>query len=70
MKRYLLFFYERFYPRGGWHDLTGQFHTLEQAKEVAKAKSCGVRHDDYYQIVDMATRTVVDTNDRNAPTPE
>lgn len=31
MKRYLLFIYERYYPRGGMEDLVGQFNTIDEA---------------------------------------
>jgi len=31
MKQYLLFAYAGYYPAGGWHDLCGDFDTIEDA---------------------------------------
>ena len=50
--RYLVFGYENYYPRGGWHDFQAAFAELEHA-EAYDVKG------DYYQIVDLATMKVV-----------
>lgn len=33
VKRYLLFAGDQYYPSGGWHDLSGEFDSIEEAEE-------------------------------------
>lgn len=54
MKRFLLFFVESYYPRGGWDDFKKDYDTLEEAHAAGKAyvdsdTYCGR---DTYHIVD------------------
>jgi len=51
MKRFMLFTWDTYYPRGGLHDLAGTFDSVEEA--VAQAtKEC-------YQVVASPTLEVV-----------
>jgi hypothetical protein len=53
LKRYLLFRFYQYYPRGGWEDFAGDFDTFDEAKESE------LGHGDNYQIVDTTTKKVV-----------
>lgn len=55
VKRFLLFIFDEFYPRGGWNDFVDSFDTLEEAQTRAKA-----RRGDWYHIIDTQTGTEVD----------
>jgi hypothetical protein len=55
MKRYALFAYDTYYPRGGWNDSKGVFDTLDHAKAIGDALDTH----DYYHVVDLMTGTVV-----------
>jgi hypothetical protein len=37
MNRFLLFAGDFYYPKGGWHDLQGNFETAETAEQAVKA---------------------------------
>lgn len=52
LKRYLVFSFETYYPRGGWRDFHGSFDTLEEAK-ASSPKG------DHAHIVDTLTGGVV-----------
>lgn len=54
-KRYAVFTYDRYYPRGGWSDFRGAHETLEEA--VAAMNAC---RDDYGEVVDLETLRVVE----------
>jgi len=56
MKKYLLFTFEQYYPRGGMNDFEGSYATIEEAKErFVKLKSkC-----QYGQIVEHETMKIV-----------
>ena len=49
-KKYILFQYDKFYPRGGLMDIIGSFDTIEEAKEFAKKDRT-----DYTVILDRDT---------------
>lgn len=48
MKRFLLFEFDDYYPRGGWDDLTGDFET----QDAAERHRMNNPKNDNYQIVD------------------
>ena len=54
MKQFLVFAFDQYYPVGGWHDLAGQFDTLDEAREFAAASNA-----DWTQIVDLQTGDIV-----------
>ncbi len=54
MKKYLLFSGDMYYPCGGWDDFQGEYDTIEEAKEIAEKQG-----DEWWQIVDLATREVI-----------
>lgn len=57
MKRFLLFVFDEFYPRGGWNDFVDSYETLEAAQARART-----RRSDFYQIVDQTLGEVVEEN--------
>jgi hypothetical protein len=60
MKRFLVFEGERYYPRGGWHDLLVSCDTIEEARAAIFS---GDYDEDYWShIVDTATGTIIETN--------
>lgn len=50
MKRYLLFAYWTYYPRGGWLDFVGSFDTQEEAESAALANKKS-----HWHIIDANT---------------
>jgi hypothetical protein len=48
MKRYLLFAFDKYYPKGGWEDFIGSFDTIEECKQLSMIE----RFYDEYQIID------------------
>ena len=50
MKRFGVFTYDQYYPRGGWDDFRAAHDTLDEAKEHVKQ-----RNPEYYHIVDFTT---------------
>ena len=64
MKRYLVFYGEIYYPKGGMNDFIGDSDTLEAAKECVlnaeKARSSGqYRLDTWAMIYDTEQREIV-----------
>jgi hypothetical protein len=59
-RRYLLFAGNRYYPKGGWLDLVGEFDLLDDARASMPANITIFRHKLWYQIVDTTTRAIVD----------
>ncbi len=51
MKRYILFGYDGYYPRGGWNDFIASFDTVAEAFDAIRR--------DYFQIVDLTTGKIV-----------
>lgn len=58
MKRYLLFVFESYYPRGGWDDFAGSFDVLSFAIESGGRKS-GNQTLANFHVVDSETGSVV-----------
>ena len=57
-KRYLVFEYDKYYPRGGFGDLFGSYETIEEAeKAIEDHKEKG--GSDFYEIYDRLTGTIV-----------
>lgn len=54
MKKYLLFAFGQYYPRGGLRDLVGSFDTLEEAAAVASEPEItrNFAGEEYVQIFD------------------
>lgn len=50
IKRYLVFSYTDYYPKGGWDDLIGMADTENEA--IALLSSSKDKYDDNYRIVD------------------
>lgn len=48
MKRYLLFGYNEFNPRGGMNDAISSFNTIEEAADFCKKDN-----KDFYNLLDM-----------------
>lgn len=48
MKRYLLFAGDQYYPSGGWHDLSGEFDSIEEAEEYVFERGY-----EWWHVVDM-----------------
>ena len=63
MKRYLLFGYNQYYPRGGWYDLQGSFDTPQEAIKAAKTGESMVAEVgyDWWHIIDTETMSIVVT---------
>lgn len=72
MKRYLLFMYSTYYPRGGWDDFIDSYATIDEASIAALARfetdainsrHCDfdpIRHYDFGHIVDSLTGVKID----------
>lgn len=60
MKRFLLFEFDDYYPRGGWDDMTGDFDT----QDAAERHRMNTANGDNYQIVDthLPTQRVIADN--------
>ena len=54
MKRYLLFYFDMYYPSGGANDFHGDFDTVDDAKNAAMTASW-----DFVQILDTKTKNIV-----------
>jgi len=50
MKRFLVFAYEQYYPRGGWGDFVGDFDTLEEVYAADLGK-----YTEWAHVVDLTT---------------
>jgi hypothetical protein len=59
MKRFLLFSFDDYYPRGGWNDLRGSFDALQAAIDAAMAMPTDDFNVQECQIVDLQTGIVV-----------
>lgn len=57
MQQYLLFTYNKFYPKGGWRDFRESFLTLAEAIVAVANKSDD--NAEYWHVVDMDTQTIV-----------
>lgn len=58
MKRYLLFAYDQYYPRGGWGDFKDSFDSLEEAFAYGLHKyPDGEKRYDWCHVVDTETWT-------------
>lgn len=60
MKRYFVFGYYKYYPRGGMNDFLANFETEEEANNYVsdKRKSTAIDYDyDYYEVVDILDYT-------------
>ena len=57
MKRFLIFAGLEYYPMGGWGDFYDSAETVEDALEKLAHAQCN----DWWQIVDSTTGTVVKT---------
>lgn len=63
MIKYVVFAGEFFYPAGGWEDMVGVFITIEDARKlVSQNKRAWDRDNKWYQIVDLMTWRIVETN--------
>lgn len=60
MNRYLLFAGSQYYPSRGWRDFIASFET--KAEAVHEAAKGG---EDWWQIVDLDTESVVDEGTRS-----
>jgi hypothetical protein len=58
-ERYLLFAGDRYYPGGGWKDFKMSFPSVELAVKAVK----GLDDYDWWQVVDVETRTIVQSED-------
>lgn len=47
MKRYLLFAFDDYYPKGGWNDFAGDFGNLDDAIAAARAAVTIASGDDF-----------------------
>lgn len=56
---YLVFAGNTYYPMGGWSDFIGTAKTVDAARLLALHE----QHD-WYEIVDLATLTAVETNEQ------
>lgn len=56
--RYLLYGGSHAYPKGGWRDYAGSFASLRKARDEV-----GLRHFDWWHIVDRLTLTVVEEHE-------
>jgi hypothetical protein len=54
MKRYALFSFDQYYPKGGMEDFVGFFDTVHEARNVNIKR--------WYQIVDTSNWCVVEQN--------
>ena len=55
MKRFWLFMYEMYYPRGGMSDCVGSYDTIEEAIKGAEERG----YNDYMEILDSETGLMV-----------
>lgn len=55
MKRYWLFCFNKYYPKGGFQDFRGSFDTIYQCIE----KASKVDKDNYYQVFDSQDQKIV-----------
>lgn len=55
MKRYVLFAFDTYYPRGGWGDMRGTFEVLDDALAASRGLT-----QEHWHIVDMQTRRIVE----------
>lgn len=55
MKRYLVFKGSDYYPNGGWEDFSGDFDTIEEAREAATTNRYEWSH-----IIDTTTKKEVE----------
>jgi hypothetical protein len=56
MERYLVFYFEDYYPAGGWNDFKKSFDALDEAHAYVKANTPKSRLlYPGYQIIDLAT---------------
>lgn len=51
MEKYIVFQYDNYYPRGGMMDITGSYHTIEEAKETFGLDRGCVVDRDTWQVV-------------------
>lgn len=65
MKRYLLFGGDTYYPRGGMHDLRGDFFTAEGAVSQAQKGEpmVAVSGYDWWHVIDTETWLIVASRD-------
>lgn len=54
MKRYFLFCYQDYYPRGGWEDFEKDFNTPEEAAEHG-AQMIEKHGQDAFHVIDSTT---------------
>jgi hypothetical protein len=52
VKRFLVFAGDDYYPSGGWHDLVGDFDSLEEARNVATKSE---KRGHWSHIIDLTT---------------
>ena len=72
MHPYIVFVFAHYYPEGGWKDVlcdkeghVRSFEGIDEARRAAQEKAGGPWHNDVYQIVDLRTGTVVETDDES-----
>ena len=59
-KKYILFQYEYYYPKGGLHDITNSFNTVNEAIEfIFKEENSSHVQWDKHEIVDRDTWEIV-----------
>ena len=56
---FALFAGENFYPAGGWQDLVGVYHSVEDARQSLQAIEESSRQ--WWQIVDLDTALMVES---------
>lgn len=63
MKRFLLFIYDRYYPKGGMLDFAGDFETIEEAKQAKTNHPTDGMTTPLYHIYDCESNVFIETND-------
>lgn len=59
MKRFMLFFGDRYYPQGGMRDFIGSYNTIEEAVEKTLDQ---INDYDWFHIYDIETQEIVKEN--------
>jgi hypothetical protein len=62
MKRFFLFAFDTYYPRGGWDDFRDSYETKEEAVIAAANAKC-----DWWQVVDSEAGDIVCSGRRDIP---
>lgn len=62
MKRYWLFMYSEYYPRGGMNDYQGSYDSIEACRKKIIEVNEGWEHE-YYHILDVQEGVIVEMSE-------